>query len=125
MLLAGTVTPFTSHAYFAQERGGKPTMSAVVADYPRRASAFSRTGVANPRIAVAGLIRTAARAAFSAAGDRPHPAAVEAARKEGIDVKGPISGDTGLTARSRRIRLVWRSTTTGHIPTKLIPSTPR
>ncbi len=56
---------------------------------------FKRLGIANPRIAVAGLNPHCGEdGLFGEEDDREVAPAVEAARAEGIDATGPLSGDT-------------------------------
>ena len=125
MLLAGDklnavhVTTHTSLKNAAE----KPTMERVVATIRAGHQHFRELGVANPRIAVAGLNPHCGEGGIFGREeiDRIQPA-VEAARKEGIDVKGPISGDTVFyrALKGEFDLVVAQYHDQGHIPTKLI-----
>ncbi len=125
MLLAGDklnavhVTTHTSLRNAAE----KPTMERVLATIRAGDRHFREIGFERPRIAVAGLNPHCGEGGIFGREeiDRIEPA-VEAARKEGIDVKGPISGDTVFyrALKGEFDLVVAQYHDQGHIPTKLI-----
>jgi 4-hydroxythreonine-4-phosphate dehydrogenase len=125
MLLAGEklnaihVTTHTSLRNAAE----KPTMERVLATIRAGDRHFRELGHAHPRIAVAGLNPHCGEGGIFGREeiDRIEPA-VAAAKKEGIDVKGPISGDTVFyrALKGEFDLVVAQYHDQGHIPTKLI-----
>lgn len=125
MLLAGDklnaihVTTHTSLANAAV----KPSIERVIATIRAGHEHFRLLGLDKPRIAVAGLNPHCGEGGLFGTEeiDRIQPA-VEAARKEGIDVKGPISGDTVFyrALKGEFDLVVAQYHDQGHIPTKLI-----
>jgi 4-hydroxythreonine-4-phosphate dehydrogenase len=125
MLLAGEklnavhVTTHTSLRNAAE----KPTMQRVLDTIRAGDRHFREIGCARPRIAVAGLNPHCGEGGIFGREeiDRIEPA-VEAARMEGIDVKGPISGDTVFyrALKGEFDLVVAQYHDQGHIPTKLI-----
>lgn len=125
MLLAGDklnaihVTTHTSLRNAAE----KPSIERVIATIRAGHEHFRALGLEKPRIAVAGLNPHCGEGGIF--GDeeitRIQPA-IEAARKEGIDVKGPISGDTVFyrALKGEFDLVVAQYHDQGHIPTKLI-----
>ncbi|MGH8676789.1 MAG: 4-hydroxythreonine-4-phosphate dehydrogenase PdxA [Burkholderiales bacterium] len=84
---------------------------------------FRQLGHANPRIAVAGLNPHCGEGGIFGREEIDHIApAVAAAQKEGIDVKGPISGDTVFyrAFKGEFDLVVAQYHDQGHIPTKLV-----
>lgn len=84
---------------------------------------FRRLGIAKPRIAVAGLNPHCGEAGIFGREDIDQiTPAVEAARADGIDVAGPISGDTVFyrATKGEFDLVVAQYHDQGHIPTKLI-----
>ena len=80
-------------------------------------------GIANPRIAVAGINPHCGEGGiFGREEIEQINAAVELARAEGIDAKGPISGDTVFyrATRGEFDLVIAQYHDQGHIPTKLI-----
>jgi 4-hydroxythreonine-4-phosphate dehydrogenase len=125
MLLAGEklnavhVTTHTSLRNAAE----KPTMERVLATIRAGDRHFKEIGYERPRIAVAGLNPHCGEGGIFGREeiDRIEPA-VEAAKREGIDVKGPISGDTVFyrALKGEFDLVVAQYHDQGHIPTKLI-----
>lgn len=125
MLLAGDklnaihVTTHTSLKNAAEKPGIERVLATIRAGHEH----FRALGLAKPRIAVAGLNPHCGEGGIF--GDeeitRIQPA-IEAARKEGIDVKGPISGDTVFyrALKGEFDLVVAQYHDQGHIPTKLI-----
>jgi 4-phospho-D-threonate 3-dehydrogenase / 4-phospho-D-erythronate 3-dehydrogenase len=125
MLLAGdklNAIHVTTHTSLrnATER---PTIERVVATIRAAHDHFRELGVEHPRIAVAGLNPHCGEGGIFGREeiDRIAPA-VEAASKQGIDVKGPISGDTVFyrALKGEFDVVVTQYHDQGHIPTKLI-----
>ena len=84
---------------------------------------FKGLGFANPRIAVAGLNPHCGEGGIFGTEEIDHIApAVEEAQREGINVKGPISGDTVFyrALKGEFDLVVAQYHDQGHIPTKLI-----
>ncbi len=84
---------------------------------------FKALGLANPRIAVAGLNPHCGEGGIFGTEEIDHIApAVSQAQREGIDVKGPISGDTVFyrALKGEFDLVVAQYHDQGHIPTKLI-----
>jgi 4-hydroxythreonine-4-phosphate dehydrogenase len=125
MLLAGDklnavhVTTHTSLRNAAE----KPTMQRVLDTIRAGDRHFRELGYPRPRIAVAGLNPHCGEGGIFGREEieRIEPA-VEAARKEGIDVRGPISGDTVFyrALKGEFDLVVAQYHDQGHIPTKLI-----
>lgn len=125
MLLAGDrlnavhVTTHTSLRNAAE----KPTMQRVLATIRAGDRHFRELGYQRPRIAVAGLNPHCGEGGIfgNEEIERIEPA-VAAARKEGIDVKGPISGDTVFyrALKGEFDLVVAQYHDQGHIPTKLV-----
>jgi len=125
MLLAGDklnavhVTTHTSLRNAAE----KPTMQRVLDTIRAGDRHFKELGYRRPRIAVAGLNPHCGEGGIFGREEieRIEPA-VEAARKEGIEVKGPISGDTVFyrALKGEFDLVVAQYHDQGHIPTKLI-----
>ncbi len=125
MLLAGDrlnaihVTTHTSLKNAAE----RPTQERVLATIREADKHFRELGVERPRIAVAGLNPHCGEGGLFGREeiDRIQPA-VEAAQKEGLDVKGPISGDTVFyrALKGEFDVVVAQYHDQGHIPTKLI-----
>ena len=101
----------------------KPTIERVVATIRAGQRHFRELGIAKPRIAVAGLNPHSGEGGIFGREEieRIQPA-IEAAREEGIDVKGPISGDTVFyrALKGEFDLVVAQYHDQGHIPTKLI-----
>jgi 4-hydroxythreonine-4-phosphate dehydrogenase len=125
MLLAGDklnaihVTTHTSLRNAAE----KPGIERVIATIRAGHEHFRALGIERPRIAVAGLNPHCGEGGIfgNEEIERIQPA-VEAARKEGIDAKGPISGDTVFyrALKGEFDLVVAQYHDQGHIPTKLI-----
>ena len=84
---------------------------------------FKALGLASPRIAVAGLNPHCGEGGIFGTEEIDHIApAVEQAQREGINVKGPISGDTVFyrALKGEFDLVVAQYHDQGHIPTKLI-----
>lgn len=125
MLLAGdklNAVHVTTHMSL-RNAAAKPTIERVLATIRAGHAHFVELGYEHPRIAVAGLNPHCGEGGIF--GDeestRIEPA-IEAARKEGIDVKGPISGDTVFyrALKGEFDLVVAQYHDQGHIPTKLI-----
>jgi 4-hydroxythreonine-4-phosphate dehydrogenase len=101
----------------------KPTIERVVATIRAGHLHFRELGIARPRIAVAGLNPHSGEGGIFGREEieRIQPA-IEIAQKEGIDVKGPISGDTVFyrALKGEFDLVVAQYHDQGHIPTKLI-----
>ena len=101
----------------------RPTIERVVATIRAGNDHFKLLGMARPRIAVAGLNPHSGEGGIFGREEieRITPA-VEIAQKEGIDVKGPISGDTVFyrALKGEFDLVVAQYHDQGHIPTKLI-----
>ena len=125
MLLAGDqlnaihVTTHTSLKNAAE----RPTMERVLATIRAGHKHFKELGYDDPRIAVAGLNPHCGEGGIFGREEieRIEPA-VQAAQKEGINVKGPISGDTVFyrALKGEFDLVVAQYHDQGHIPTKLI-----
>jgi len=83
---------------------------------------FKALGIARPRIAVAGLNPHCGEGGIFGNEEERITQAVELAQKEGIDAKGPISGDTVFyrALNGEFDLVVAQYHDQGHIPTKLI-----
>lgn len=83
---------------------------------------FRALGIAHPRIAVAGLNPHSGEGGIFGNEEERITQAIELARKEGIDAKGPISGDTVFyrALNGEFDLVVAQYHDQGHIPTKLI-----
>lgn len=101
----------------------KPTIERVVATIRAGNHHFRELGISTPRIAVAGLNPHSGEGGLFGREEieRIQPA-IEAARSEGIDVKGPIPGDTVFhrALKGEFDLVVAHYHDQGHIPTKLI-----
>lgn len=101
----------------------RPTIDRVVATIRAGNEHFKLLGLARPRIAVAGLNPHSGEGGIFGREEieRITPA-IEIAQKEGIDVKGPISGDTVFyrALKGEFDLVVAQYHDQGHIPTKLI-----
>ena len=125
MLLAGEklnavhVTTHTSLRNAAE----KPTMERVLATIRAGHRHFRELGYDKPRIAVAGLNPHCGEGGIFGREEieRIEPA-IRAAQQEGIEVKGPISGDTVFyrALQGEFDLVVAQYHDQGHIPTKLI-----
>lgn len=125
MLLAGpklNAVHVTTHMSL-RNAAEKPTIERVLATIRVGHQHFRELGIKHPRIAVAGLNPHCGEGGIFGREeiDRIQPA-VEAAQKEGIDVKGPISGDTVFyrALKGEFDLVVAQYHDQGHIPTKLI-----
>jgi 4-phospho-D-threonate 3-dehydrogenase / 4-phospho-D-erythronate 3-dehydrogenase len=125
MLLAGprlNAVHVTTHMSL-KNAAEKPTSERVLATIRIGHEHFRELGIEHPRIAVAGLNPHCGEGGIFGREeiDRIQPA-VEAAQKEGIDVKGPISGDTVFyrALKGEFDLVVAQYHDQGHIPTKLI-----
>ena len=125
MLLAGDklnaihVTTHTSLKNAAE----RPTIERVVATIRAAHEHFRELGLERPRIAVAGLNPHCGEGGIFGNEEIERIApAVEAAAKQGFDVKGPISGDTVFyrALKGEFDVVVAQYHDQGHIPTKLI-----
>ncbi len=100
-----------------------PTIERVVATIRAGHAHFRELGMDKPRIAVAGLNPHSGEGGIFGREEieRIQPA-IDIARKEGIDVKGPISGDTVFyrALKGEFDLVVAQYHDQGHIPTKLI-----
>ncbi len=83
---------------------------------------FKALGIARPRIAVAGLNPHCGEGGIFGNEEERIAQAIELAQKEGIDAKGPISGDTVFyrALNGQFDLVVAQYHDQGHIPTKLI-----
>jgi 4-hydroxythreonine-4-phosphate dehydrogenase len=101
----------------------KPTIERVLATIRAGHEHFRELGVVRPRIAVAGLNPHCGEGGIFGDEESTRIApAIEAAKKEGIDVQGPISGDTVFyrALKGEFDLVVAQYHDQGHIPTKLI-----
>jgi 4-hydroxythreonine-4-phosphate dehydrogenase len=101
----------------------RPTIERVVATIRAGHEHFRALGIERPRIAVAGLNPHSGEGGIFGREEIERIApAIEIARKEGIDVKGPISGDTVFyrALKGEFDLVVAQYHDQGHIPTKLI-----
>jgi len=125
MLLAGdklNAVHVTTHMSL-RNAAIKPTVERVLATIRAGHAHFVELGVAHPRIAVAGLNPHCGEGGIFGDEEQTRIApAIEAARKEGIDVQGPISGDTVFyrALKGEFDLVVAQYHDQGHIPTKLI-----
>jgi 4-hydroxythreonine-4-phosphate dehydrogenase len=101
----------------------KPTAERVAATIRAGDQHFRQLGYARPRIAVAGLNPHCGEGGIfgNEEIERIEPAIAQA-RKEGIDVRGPISGDTVFyrALKGEFDLVVAQYHDQGHIPTKLV-----
>jgi 4-hydroxythreonine-4-phosphate dehydrogenase len=101
----------------------RPTIDRVVATIRAGHQHFRELGIDKPRIAVAGLNPHSGEGGIFGREEieRIQPA-IEIAQKEGIDVKGPISGDTVFyrALKGEFDLVVAQYHDQGHIPTKLV-----
>jgi len=101
----------------------RPTIERVVATIRAGHQHFRELGMAKPRIAVAGLNPHSGEGGIFGREEieRIQPA-IEIAQKEGIDVKGPISGDTVFyrALKGEFDLVVAQYHDQGHIPIKLL-----
>lgn len=101
----------------------RPTIERVVATIRAGHEHFRELGMAKPRIAVAGLNPHSGEGGIFGREEieRIQPA-IDIAQKEGIDVKGPIPGDTVFyrALKGEFDLVVAQYHDQGHIPTKLI-----
>lgn len=125
MLLAGdklNAIHVTTHMSL-RNAAERPSIDRVVATIRAGHRHFVELGVAHPRIAVAGLNPHCGEGGIFGTEeiDRIAPA-IAIAQKEGIDVKGPISGDTVFyrALKGEFDLVVAQYHDQGHIPTKLI-----
>ena len=125
MLLAGdklNAIHVTTHQSL-KNAAERPTIDRVVATIRAGNDHFKLLGLAKPRIAVAGLNPHSGEGGIFGREEieRITPA-IEIAQKEGIDVKGPISGDTVFyrALKGEFDLVVAQYHDQGHIPTKLI-----
>ena len=125
MLLAGeklNAIHVTTHMSL-RNAAEKPSVDRVLATIRAGHEHFVELGVAQPRIAVAGLNPHCGEGGIfgSEESERIEPA-VKSARDEGIDVQGPISGDTVFyrALKGEFDLVVAQYHDQGHIPTKLI-----
>ncbi len=83
---------------------------------------FKALGIASPRIAVAGMNPHCGEGGIFGNEEEKITRAVELAQQEGINVKGPISGDTVFyrAMRGEFDLVVAQYHDQGHIPTKLV-----
>ncbi len=125
MLLAGdklNAVHVTTHMSLANA-ALKPTIERVLATIRAGHEHFRELGVVRPRIAVAGLNPHCGEGGIFGDEESTRIApAIEAAKKEGIDVQGPISGDTVFyrALKGEFDLVVAQYHDQGHIPTKLI-----
>ncbi len=125
MLLAGdklNAIHVTTHMSL-RNAAERPTIERVVATIRAGHQHFRELGVENPRIAVAGLNPHCGEGGIFGNEEIERIApAIAIAQKEGIDVKGPISGDTVFyrALKGEFDLVVAQYHDQGHIPTKLI-----
>jgi 4-hydroxythreonine-4-phosphate dehydrogenase len=125
MLLAGdklNAVHVTTHMSL-RNAAEKPTIERVLATIRAGHAHFCELGYERPRIAVAGLNPHCGEGGIFGDEESTRIApAIEAARKEGIDVQGPISGDTVFyrALKGEFDLVVAQYHDQGHIPTKLI-----
>ena len=125
MLLAGdklNAIHVTTHMSL-RNAAERPSIDRVVATIRAGHQHFVELGVEHPRIAVAGLNPHCGEGGIfgNEESERIAPA-IAIAQKEGIDVKGPISGDTVFyrALKGEFDLVVAQYHDQGHIPTKLI-----
>lgn len=125
MLLAGdklNAIHVTTHMSL-RNAAERPSIDRVVATIRAGHQHFVELGVERPRIAVAGLNPHCGEGGIfgNEESERIAPA-IAIAQKEGIDVKGPISGDTVFyrALKGEFDLVVAQYHDQGHIPTKLI-----
>jgi 4-hydroxythreonine-4-phosphate dehydrogenase len=125
MLLAGdklNAIHVTTHMSL-RNAAERPSIDRVVATIRAGHQHFVELGVEHPRIAVAGLNPHCGEGGIfgNEENERIAPA-IAIAQKEGIDVKGPISGDTVFyrALKGEFDLVVAQYHDQGHIPTKLI-----
>jgi 4-hydroxythreonine-4-phosphate dehydrogenase len=125
MLLAGpklSAVHVTTHMSL-RNATEKPTIERVVDTIRVGHEHFRELGIDKPRIAVAGLNPHCGEGGLFGNEESTRLApAIELARKEGIDVQGPISGDTVFyrALKGEFDLVVAQYHDQGHIPTKLI-----
>ncbi len=125
MLLAGdrlNAVHVTTHMSL-RNAAVKPTVERVLDTIRAGHAHFIELGHERPRIAVAGLNPHCGEGGIFGDEEQTRIApAIAAARKEGIDVQGPISGDTVFyrALRGEFDLVVAQYHDQGHIPTKLI-----
>ena len=125
MLLAGdklNAIHVTTHMSL-RNAAERPSIDRVVATIRAGHQHFVELGVEHPRIAVAGLNPHCGEGGIFGNEEIERIApAIEIAQKEGIDVKGPISGDTVFyrALKGEFDLVVAQYHDQGHIPTKLI-----
>ncbi len=125
MLLAGdklNAVHVTTHMSL-RNAAVKPTIERVLATIQAGHAHFRELGYEHPRIAVAGLNPHCGEEGLFGDEEQTRIApAIEAAKKEGIDVQGPISGDTVFyrALKGEFDLVVAQYHDQGHIPTKLI-----
>ncbi len=125
MLLAGdklNAVHVTTHMSL-RNAAVKPTIERVLATIQAGHAHFRELGYEHPRIAVAGLNPHCGEEGIFGDEEQTRIApAIEAAKKEGIDVQGPISGDTVFyrALKGEFDLVVAQYHDQGHIPTKLI-----
>ena len=125
MLLAGdklNAVHVTTHMSLANA-ALKPGIDRVLATIRAGHEHFRELGIARPRIAVAGLNPHCGEGGIFGDEESTRIApAIEAAKKEGIEVQGPISGDTVFyrALKGEFDLVVAQYHDQGHIPTKLI-----
>ena len=125
MLLAGdklSAVHVTTHMSL-RNAAVKPTIERVLATIEAGHAHFRELGYENPRIAVAGLNPHCGEGGIFGDEEQTRIApAIKAAKEEGIDVQGPISGDTVFyrALKGEFDLVVAQYHDQGHIPTKLI-----
>ena len=125
MLLAGdklNAVHVTTHMSLSNA-ALKPGIDRVLATIRAGHEHFRELGIARPRIAVAGLNPHCGESGIFGDEESTRIApAIEAAKKEGIEVQGPISGDTVFyrALKGEFDLVVAQYHDQGHIPTKLI-----
>ena len=125
MLLAGdklNAIHVTTHMSL-RNAAERPSIDRVVATIRAGHQHFAELGVERPRIAVAGLNPHCGEGGIFGNEEIERIApAIAIAQKEGIDVKGPISGDTVFyrALKGEFDLVVAQYHDQGHIPTKLI-----
>ncbi len=125
MLLAGdklNAVHVTTHMSL-RNAAEKPTIERVLATIRAGHEHFRELGYERPRIAVAGLNPHCGEGGIFGDEESTRIApAIEAAKREGIDVQGPISGDTVFyrALKGEFDLVVAQYHDQGHIPTKLI-----
>ncbi len=125
MLLAGdklNAVHVTTHMSL-RNAAEKPTIERVLATIRAGHEHFRELGYERPRIAVAGLNPHCGEGGIFGDEESTRIApAIEAAKREGMDVQGPISGDTVFyrALKGEFDLVVAQYHDQGHIPTKLI-----